>query len=328
VNASSSSGGGAANSPTWLTPDSSRFSPTRTTGRGYEGGVHLVTQAEVYRHSPHTNWPTPVANDDNKSLEAHLAMKKRIGERDGTHANRTAVTSLSVMARHWATPCVPNGGRINREEVVAAGGRMPEGKKQITLEAQSRYWPTPNATDHKGSSTRAEGKERPECDDDLPTRLERLGESYPFSPQDPSNANGGQESSGSPPNSCLQWPTPNAAGGTGYMSGSNRDTWRPTLEGMAQGHLPELHRGRPKRDQAKKRLNPFFVEWLMGWPIGLSIASTDFARAATGSYPCRPLSPSASSHNRSWRSAMTAALDGRLAILEQGSPACAASSVT
>jgi DNA (cytosine-5)-methyltransferase 1 len=30
------------------------------------------------------------------------------------------------------------------------------------------------------------------------------------------------------------WPTPNAAGGTGYMSGSRRDTWRPTLEGAAR----------------------------------------------------------------------------------------------
>jgi hypothetical protein len=30
------------------------------------------------------------------------------------------------------------------------------------------------------------------------------------------------------------WPTPNAEGETGYMSGSNRDTWRPTLVGAVQ----------------------------------------------------------------------------------------------
>lgn len=30
------------------------------------------------------------------------------------------------------------------------------------------------------------------------------------------------------------WPTPNASGGTGYMSGSNRDTWHPTLEGAVR----------------------------------------------------------------------------------------------
>ncbi len=44
-------------------------------------------------------WPTPTANDDNKSPEAHLAMKKRMGERAGTGANRTAITSLQVMAK-------------------------------------------------------------------------------------------------------------------------------------------------------------------------------------------------------------------------------------
>ena len=47
--------------------------------------------------------------------------------------------------------------------------------------------------------------------------------------------------------SSLQWPTPNAAGGTGYMSGSNRDTWRPTLEGMAKGFRPVLHASREQR---------------------------------------------------------------------------------
>jgi hypothetical protein len=44
-------------------------------------------------------WPTPVAKDDGRSPEAHLAMKKRMGERDGTGANRTQITSLQVMAK-------------------------------------------------------------------------------------------------------------------------------------------------------------------------------------------------------------------------------------
>lgn len=47
-----------------------------------------------------TGWPTPVANDDNKTPEAHLAMKKRMGERDGTLSHRKAITSLQVMAKY------------------------------------------------------------------------------------------------------------------------------------------------------------------------------------------------------------------------------------
>jgi hypothetical protein len=98
------------------------------------------------------------------------------------------------------------------------------------------------------------------------------------------------------------WATPNALGGTGYLSGSNRDTWRPTLEGQAQGKAATLHSPRPARATGRrgpwsspeariwrlrfrgwiawrspawlrrwkarrtKRLNPAFVCWLMGWP--------------------------------------------------------------
>jgi len=47
-----------------------------------------------------SGWPTPVANDDNKTPEAHLAMKQRMGQRDGTNSNRTAITSLQVMSKY------------------------------------------------------------------------------------------------------------------------------------------------------------------------------------------------------------------------------------
>ena len=51
-------------------------------------------------------WPTPVSADDNKSVAAHLAMKRRMG------GNRTAITSLQVMAKTaaWPTPNTPSGG--------------------------------------------------------------------------------------------------------------------------------------------------------------------------------------------------------------------------
>ena len=79
------------------------------------------------------------------------------------------------------------------------------------------------------------------------------------------------------------WMTPNAAGGTGYMSGSNRDTWRPTLEGQAQGKKAVLRQGRPEYSLpaqvipsgekplpvtlgSHRRLNVEFVTWLQGFP--------------------------------------------------------------
>ncbi len=54
---------------------------------------------QLPRQAGLAGWPTPVANDDNKTPDAHRAMKKRMGERDGTGANRTAITSLAVMVQ-------------------------------------------------------------------------------------------------------------------------------------------------------------------------------------------------------------------------------------
>jgi len=76
--------------------------PTPTTRDGKDGGnpnAKVPLNALLGRVAWLAGWPTPVANDDNKSPEAHLAMKRRMGERDGTGANRTAITSLQVMAK-------------------------------------------------------------------------------------------------------------------------------------------------------------------------------------------------------------------------------------
>jgi len=44
-------------------------------------------------------WPTAVANDDNKTPEAHMAMKRRM--KDGP---RKSITSLAVKVQTWQTP--------------------------------------------------------------------------------------------------------------------------------------------------------------------------------------------------------------------------------
>ena len=43
-------------------------------------------------------WPTVTARDDQKSVEAHLAMKQRLGP------GHTAITSLTVFVKAWPTP--------------------------------------------------------------------------------------------------------------------------------------------------------------------------------------------------------------------------------
>jgi hypothetical protein len=80
-----------------------------------ENGKRQVDLQMAARLAP---WPTPVANDDNKTPEAHLAMKQRMGERDGTGANRTQITSLQVMAKTvapWITPVADDSKAVGQE---------------------------------------------------------------------------------------------------------------------------------------------------------------------------------------------------------------------
>jgi hypothetical protein len=79
-----------------------------------------------------SSWPTPTANDDNKTPEAHLAMKQRMGERDGSHANRTAITSLQVKVQVWPSP---------RSEDSECCGNHPGATDSLT--GATKDWGTP-----------------------------------------------------------------------------------------------------------------------------------------------------------------------------------------
>lgn len=76
------------------------------------GRPYLAHTASARRTSDSDcgSWPTP----DGKSPEAHLATKRRMGERDGSGASRTAITDLQVLAKTvtvWATPTATDGCR-------------------------------------------------------------------------------------------------------------------------------------------------------------------------------------------------------------------------
>lgn len=70
----------------WATP--------RANDAEKRGNVSSDPRNGVPGQSLLAGWPTPVANDDNKTPEAHLEMKKRMG------GNRTTITSLQVMAKY------------------------------------------------------------------------------------------------------------------------------------------------------------------------------------------------------------------------------------
>ena len=105
------------------TPDSTGGAPNKNSNKR-NGPKSLIEYARM--------WPTPVANDDNKSPEAHLAMKARM-----KGGKRKAITSLQVMVK-----AVDRG-----------------------------MWRTPRANDWKGGVTGAKGSTRKPVDYFLPDQV-------------------------------------------------------------------------------------------------------------------------------------------------------------
>lgn len=170
---------------------------------------------------------------------SHATMKGRTAVReDGTKVQ----IGLEHQAKVWSTPRASDGEKGGPNQAFGAGG--------TPLPAQAANWPTPTLRDHKGGGQaieRSDGKSRMDM---LDWRAEH-------------------------------WPTPLAgsAGTDTYNAAGNSDFSRKAEE-LAKGvrafamtdlSLPD--RPTPsgeKSSETRRRLNPLFVEWLMGWPEGLS----------------------------------------------------------
>jgi len=222
----------------WNTPSANQAPNTNCNQKDKPGS--LLRQAQ--------SWPTPRTED---------------AERCGNHPN--AVDSLTGAIALWPTPKTPTGGRETKtsKEARGAGG--------TDLQTTAQLWATPRA----GKVT-AEG---------------------------PDHWNRRQAAGGvSTPPLAMQaalWPTPRSAeaehaGRTAHEKGQHQkelcitaNTWPTPMAGTetrsAQGGIqltqtvlafsrpaPETSTLGETSSRATRRLNPRFVEWLMGWPLGWS----------------------------------------------------------
>lgn len=157
----------------------------------------------------------------------------------------------------WLTPNVPNGGRCVPQELVASKGTTENGQKRtVGLESQTRHWATPTGNESTGAG-HSDGK------------------------QGAMNLR----------SQIAIWPTP---AGRDFRSPNSRTL--SARGGGAKGEqLPNYveHHFSPPVQQAQagpkssdsdptspRRLNPAFVEWLMGWPTGWTIAEPSASGAA------------------------------------------------
>ncbi|MEI7673422.1 MAG: hypothetical protein WCK00_15030, partial [Deltaproteobacteria bacterium] len=135
-------------------------------------------------------WPTPRSGKTTDENEETWMVRKKAG--------KVATPPLTLAVKMWPTPkgspSGPDFARMNRDgsggdDLVTAVARekFPTPTSSMVTEADfiqakfhsskrptyqdAKNFPTPMATDWKGRSTRSPGKERPESDDDLPTRI-------------------------------------------------------------------------------------------------------------------------------------------------------------
>ncbi len=152
--------------------------------------------------------------------------------------------ALALGISNWSTPKATDGAKGGPGQSYGSGGVPP-------LPAQAAQWPTPAEQNWKGSSeasiTRADGKSRVDI---LHFRAEQG-----FTRPDPVIGMHGQQSSHHAPIS------------------------RPLWAFMIASHGRVVSR-RILKARSRRRLNPLFVGWLMGWPIGHALcacSATDLA---------------------------------------------------
>ena len=128
------------------------------------------------------------------ALQTSLASRLR---------DRLPLPGLTLYRLTWKTRVTPLGRPICA--LRASGLR--------TSDSDCTGWPTTNATDGKGASTRTPGKERPPCDDDLPTAVIRNSAGWPTPRREDSESTGAHRGTPDTLHSASQlagWSTPRA----------------------------------------------------------------------------------------------------------------------
>lgn len=249
-------------------------------------------------------WPTPQAHDqsgprgegnylndhDHKPHDLSMATEKwrtpDVPASGGPRNRQNSVghghqTTIGEQAEHWQTPAT--------DSFRSRGG---ERRNEQGLDQQARTWKSPQARDYRsGESPRTNREMYGTRAEPLSAQVREFGLTGPPDPETPTS---GQPSSSAGPTSRLLWPTPDqnmdrgsreshitkdpkAGGdlttasqtwasprtserGSYTRDSANPDAERPSLTGQAVQSR--------STSKARKKLNPMFVEWLQGVPIG------------------------------------------------------------
>ncbi len=201
------------------------------------------------------NWKTPhgFANTDRfgKTAGAGGEMAKQAQEwATPTSHERTQTPrkvdhgkQLANQADDWPTPRVSMENGPSEREIA-------EGNPKTRIETEAAIWQTPKGT---GGGNVSRGNDRS-------GELLLAGQAQavcPTGPPAPPTTKHGSTSSPAGPNSRRLWVTPITYDAADRRVNHRKDESNLTLAGQTAG----IERN------TKRRLNPLFVEWLMGFPL-------------------------------------------------------------
>ena len=213
-----------------------------------EGQTTLTLSAQVLKEEDSKKWPTPVKSD---------FQERRASENwDGS--------DLPSVVDAWPTPTVNMVKGHNKEEsLVFKDGKGKVCKRLSRLDNAAVHtgpgakWLTPAAREDAAcpQSQRMlthQAKEFESCES-------------PIGPQDQMKESIGKQSLPNDPTLPQRWATPVTLDQVAGRDVANQEKIRSTL---TNADLSRKMMGETPKE--KKRLNPRFVEWLMGHPIGWS----------------------------------------------------------
>lgn len=232
-------------------------SPTGQTPDGRKVTVGLENAA--------TAWPTPMAGTP--------AQNGNSAAGNSDFSRKAEELAQAVM---WKTPRVTSG------EYTRDRGR--KGAERPTLEGEAAMWGTPRASDaEKGGPNMAfgaGGTPLPAQAAQWPTPAARDTRSESASEQ--YQASRWEHKRGKPLTEVVRVFSHTApeTPQRGPKLSQLRPIWRPLRDWLIASH------GRPTwrrlwKARTKRRLNPLFVEWLMGWPPGHALcdcSATEWSR--------------------------------------------------
>jgi hypothetical protein len=270
----------AAAARTWPTPNVPNGGRTTSTSNYREdGSKQQMDLGAVAEH-----WQTP-GSDSFRSRGGNRIDEQGLDQQARMFPNAT--DSLTGATRNWTSPNVPNGGRTTNTSnywedgskqqmdlgAVAANwptasahdGRRPGSDATSTqganLKRDAENWRTPNTQDHHAQGPRHSAVQRQItlCDQAEARAAFLISPPAPPIPAGPPS---------SPPDqtSRRHWQTPSVGVIHGDCEVDYTITDRMGQRGKFGNLLEQV--SAETQGMGPRRLNPRFVEWLMGFPLG------------------------------------------------------------